>query len=288
MDSTTIGIIGAVATLLAAIITPAVQQSLQRRQEKARQIAKASRLSTVEQRGFVNCGLINHYPLCSSHEAEGEVYALGLYAVLAAVIARNTGLRFRCRHLGWDQLPAAFAGENLDLVLSVFETSKRLQFADFVAPFYTIGVGGIALSGNPKLQDPDAPLGPDLKIAVCRGEAGWEMVEHDLKIPPRNVLHVSDPDISAMMDLLLTRRVDVAIADNVTCAGYAAKHPEVRPVFFDPPLCVYKNSIMVPKNEPDWAAWVDRQARLARTSPDFQTAERDVLQQFPKIVRKLG
>jgi ABC-type amino acid transport substrate-binding protein len=292
--TTLIGIFGIIATLISAILSPYVGHLLLRQSNKSPAktniIDKSTdHYSIVMKRGFVVCGVVNHPPMCFLTSSNGNSCPCGIYGSLVKNMEILSALPFHFVDVSWDEIPFAFTDKGCDLVLSVFETSARLRNADFVAPFYTISLGALVARDNPKIDLNCPQLTPYLRYVVCKGEAGSEHVLNDLQAQ-RNckVVQVTSSEISDMIYLLHSKTVDVAIADNVTFRRHSQDDPSLAHIFVQDPLFVYKNSIMVPKNDSIWSEWIEALAKRARACDEFVAVESKVLSDYKPIIRRIG
>ena len=279
--------IGFLATIAGAFITPLIQHYLQEKQRRS--FTPLNRFTLVRKRGYVICGVVNHPPMCFLSIDKGKPSPGGIYGVLVGIMEKRSGLPFRYVEVSWDGISDAFADKKCDLVLSVFETSARLDIANFVAPFYTISLGALVSKDNSHVDINCPKLLPTLRYVVCKGEAGSEHVLNDLQAHKYGkVVQVSSSEISDMIYLVHSKRVDVAIADNVTFHRYSREDTSVAHLFVNDPLYLYKNSIMVPKHESSWGEWIDKLARESRNNEEFVNLEREMLYEYSPIIRRIG
>ena len=233
-------------------------------------------------------GCIKHPPLCDFSWKQGRPSFSGLYVELSQVLCETNGLQPEFFPVDWSQVPdGVFTKElDLDLVLSIFETSQRSEKADFTAGFYKVGVTGIALKENARVSDVDDLSKDDVRIVVTKGEAGWEYVTRDLRTPRYRLIVVESSDLSEMMAYVLTKRADIAICDEVSCYDFAQLHPEVVHLFRENHLYTCKNSIMVRKNEPRLREWLNVEFRKARLVQSIQVIEKSILADPRQVIRK--
>jgi hypothetical protein len=233
-------------------------------------------------------GCIKHPPLCDFSWRRGKPSFSGLYVELSQVLCEANGLQPEFFPVDWSQVPdEVFTKElDLDLVLSIFETSHRSEKADFTAGFYKVGVTGIALKENPQVSDVDDLSRDEVRIVVTKGEAGWEYVTRDLRTPRHRLIVVESSDLSEMMAYVLTKRAHIAICDEVSCYDFAQLNPEVVHLFRENHLYTCKNSIMVRKNEPRLREWLNVEFRKARLAPSIQVIEKSILADPRQVIRK--
>jgi ABC-type amino acid transport/signal transduction systems, periplasmic component/domain len=237
----------------------------------------AGRLELVHAEGVLRCGVVNHPPLSAWHYASDTAEFTGYYPELARQVGRETGLEIEFVDMDWGRLPSAFTDEGLDVVLSIFETRTRQEYADFAAALHKVGVSGVMSADRPPMVDVSELGAPDIKVGVVVGEVGWEYVTQELVLPRRNVIQVDSGTLRTAFSPLLSGEADIAIVDDLTCANFVAQHPGFQHVFTQDPLYLCKNSIMVPKGEPEFRRWIDTVFLDARRHPVLLQLENETL-----------
>lgn len=280
-------LIGAIAILIGAYITVRVEHSLKHRSSPVHTAEKKDRLDTIVSTHAIRVGAVKHPPL-SNFEWNNNIPRFdGWYVKLCEFVCRENGLHLYLVPVDWGDIPdRVFTDMGLDIVLSVFATGQRSERADFTSCFHCIDLTGITRADNPKVRGVDDLARDDVRIVVTKGEAGWEYVFNDLRTPKYRVIVVETSDITEMMYYVLERRVDVAICDKVSCYDYAQAHPEVQTVFFEDHIYTCRNCIMIPKNEPKLKDWVQKEFAKARRAKEIQDAERVILADSRKLIRK--
>jgi ABC-type amino acid transport substrate-binding protein len=236
--------------------------------------ASAGRLHEVLKRGVLRCGCIKHPPLCD-FEFQGRTPRFsGLYVEMARAVGKNVGIEVEFAPVDWSELRDAFQPPlNLDLVMSILESRERRTFADFTAFFYSVGVGAIVKRGDERFQKASDLKGEDVCVVVTKGEIGWEYAVRELRLPRQNLTILESSDLTKMAALVVRGEADVVICDDVTCATMEQENPELQRIFKNRPLYLCNNAIMVPKNEPALAEWVQTEFERARESQEIREME---------------
>jgi ABC-type amino acid transport substrate-binding protein len=247
-----------------------------------------SRRDRVLSERVLRCGCVKHPPLADYTRDGGDWVFSGLFVDLARKVESDNLIRVQLTPIDWTDLERAFEDFELDVVLSVFETKKRHEIGDFVCPFYKIGLSGVARAGARKVINPLDLQRDDVKIVVTKGEAGWECATVDLGIPRHRLIVIEAADLATMMDCVASGRADVGICDDVSCMYFIASNPHLSltRVLDTPPLALCSNSIMVPKGDPSFAAWVDELFSRAREGPLMEAAEDRALAAGNGLIRR--
>ncbi len=245
-----------------------------------------TRLERVLADRTLRCGCVKHPPLADFQHSGNDCLYGGLYVDLAHAVASTAGLSLEFIAVDWADLPSSFTDLELDLVLSVFETKARLLYGDFVSAFHKIGVGGVSAVDSDKVQSVTDLGNADVRIVVARGEAGWEYAVQELRVPKHRLIVVENASLPELMDYVVTGRVDVAICDDWSCHEGVARNPGLKHIFVNDPLYLCKNAIMVPKGDPEFAAWVDEVFSEARLRPDLVAEEVRILAATNGLIRR--
>ena len=226
-----------------------------------------SRLDRIHEARVIRCGVINHPPLSSWQRGEDTTAFSGYYVELAREVGKQAKLSVEFVAMDWGVLSTAFTDLKVDIVLSIFETRARQQYAEFVACLHKVGVSGVMRPKAKPLREVSELSDPDLRIAVAIGEVGWEYVTQELGLPRAQLVQVGSGALRTAFSPLLSGDADIAIVDDLTCAEFVKANPGYQHVFAKDSLYVCKNSIMVPRGEADFARWVDEAFLAARREP---------------------
>ncbi len=303
-------IITAVISALAAIVVAALQLKVQK-EEKAKAREKESKnalsdlgsqnkesksnlalvpikhLERVTSSKVLKVGAVKHPPLSNFEMVKDQMIFSGYYVELCRVVCETNGITPHFVDVDWTDIPfKVFTEMDLDLVLSVFETNKRLIGGDFTSCLHKVRLTGLAQAKNTKVSNIDDLYNEDVRIVVTKGEAGWEFVTHELKVPRHRLIIVENSNITEMMDYVLSGRVDVAIGDEVSCYDYAKINKKVKHLFRDNEIFICKNCIMVPKEDKEFCDWVNQEFRKARNNPKLMAFEESILSDPDKLIRK--
>lgn len=237
-----------------------------------------SRRQRITSEGVIRVGCIKHPPLADFEvDTYGDYIFSGLYVEMALELGRTSGLTVMFTPVDWSELKTSFTDLSLDLVLSVFESSGRREFADFVAAMHKVAVTGVVRSDDMRVHDISDLYDRNIRIAVVRGEIGWEYAFRELRLPRHRVVVLETSGLGSVFSLVQTNAADLAIVDDLTCRQVVAANPDLRQVFRDDPLYLCKNAIMVPKGEPDYAEWIDALFAGVRRLPSIADLELKVI-----------
>lgn len=296
MTPETATILAAIIGFVAVIVGVLVQTWLASRQARAQALVekqraasqKEKRLEVIMENKVLRCGCVKHPPL-SDFEYKGNVLTFsGLYVEIAKEVCLNNSLTPVFLPVDWTDISSAFDDNTLDLVLSVFETNQRLGWGDFTACFHKLAITGVTKAVGSKVEHLDDLYKEEVRIVVTKGEAGWEFITRDLKLPKHRLIVMENSNLTEMMDYVLTGKVDVAICDELSCDEFVSKNPSATCVFKEDNLYLCKNCIMVPKSEPKLREWISREFAQARTSPRIKAIEEPIINDPRKIIRRFS
>lgn len=252
--------------------------------ESARTIKHLERITSSK---ILRAGTVKHPPLSDFEMTKGQVIFSGYYVELCKSVCETNDITPQFVAVDWADIPyKVFNQMDLDLVLSVFETVQRLDGGDFTSCFHKVRLTGLTNSQNTKVSDVNDLYKDDVRIVVTRGEAGWEYVTRELKVPRHRLIIVENSNITEMMDYVLTGRVDVAICDEVSCQEYAKNNRKVKHLFKNNEIFICKNCIMVPKDDKEFRDWVNLEFRKSRNVPQLLELEEKILSDPEKLIRK--
>ena len=272
----------------------------QRRQTKLAEEARQRQL--VESKGHVDqlqrirtlkhlrIGYV-HYPPFSIAPAEDNESPTGLYADLIRCLCESEGIVPTFEQLRFSSALSAIANDQVDVVLSVFQTPRRSQTVDFTAFLHKVSVSGVTRRQENRVASHADLAAMPLKFVVCREEIGHEILEDQLRIPHKQLTIMDTSNIADIIEMVAAGRADVAIADTLSCqhglAARGAEGPKLKPVLRRSPLYLCPNGIMLAKGQSLLADWLDRGLKKLRSQPDFQKAEETILEEFHGIVIKM-
>jgi len=244
---------------------------------------RPSRRELVMSKRHLRCGVTKHPPLADyQFTNDRQVTFSGYYVDLARDVAARTGLQVDFVPIQWQEFTSDIFAKPvadpraIDLVLSVFETSERRDYADFTCNFHSIDLCAV-VADDSKIQTLDDLRGMQLRWAVAEGEAGWEYAVRELRIESFNTIVVQNPDIGTALSIVSAAAGDVAVVDRVTAYRYIRMHPQAKIRLLKESVLKFKNGIMVPRQDPDFEAWVRDEFSTSRRSPQIAELESQMI-----------
>lgn len=246
------------------------------------------RLQRVRAERKMRVGCIKHPPLCDFvWKTRDTAEFSGLYVDMCRAVGKAADVEVEFVPVDWADIPdRVFREMGLDLVLSVFQTPERAHVNDFTALFHKVNVVGLVQKTNDRIRSLQDIKDGDGKVAVTKGEAGWEFAVQTLQLPKHRLLVMENYELGATMGLVETGKAELAICDEVTCAEFEASCSSVKRIFHDNPLDTCKNGIMVPPNDNDWRKWVGGEFAKAREVPTIKALEDSILAEPRQLIRR--
>lgn len=235
----------------------------------------------------IRVGCVRYPPFLDYRYVQNRLVVEGLYNTIAAQIAGQNELALEYVPLVWHEFEKALTQRKVDLILSVFDTELRRQFADPAAVMHRIQVGAVAQKTRNRHWTENDLKFSDVRIGVTEGEIGWEWVcefvgiennEHRIRI-------LKNDEITNVMGLLVTGTVDIVLADALSCVKFIEQHGRR---FFNPfqtkALDVCRNGILVRKGEHEFAEWITKEAKRVRKVEPVLSLERDIMRKYSDVI----
>lgn len=243
---------------------------------------RSSRLDVVLAKKNLRCGVTKHAPLADYQFTDDRrVTFSGYYVDLARDVGARNGLQIDFVPIQWhefmtDMFAAPAADPRaVDLVLSVFETHERRDYADFTCNFHCVDLCAVVQADSP-IDSLDDLRDKRLRWAVAEGEAGWEYAVRELRIDSYDTIIVRHPDIGTALSVLGAGG-DVAVVDRLTADKFIAAHPNARIRLLREQVLQFKNGIMIPRRDAPFEAWVRAEFSASRKIAPLAEAERRML-----------
>jgi ABC-type amino acid transport substrate-binding protein len=253
---------------------------------------RRSRLDVVKSTKRLRCGAVRHAPL-SDYQFTDDRRAVfsGFYVELARDVGARNGMQVDLLPIQWHEFTSDIFAippadpRAVDLVLSVFETYNRREYADFTCNFHRIDLCAVvrtdsAIRTLSELHD------TRLSWAVADGEAGWEYAARELRIEPYDTVVLRHPDIGTALNVLVSGGADVAVVDRLTFDRFLAVHPEAPLRTLDERVWEFRNGIMIPRQDRRFEDWVREEFCASRKVPAIAELERQVLAECKGAVRR--
>jgi ABC-type amino acid transport substrate-binding protein len=256
--------------------------------------AEPDGLQTIQDAKRLRVGCVQYPPLLGYHYERNKLVVEGLYYELVQRVAQAHSLSLEFTPVSWHNLQASLEGKKLDLLLCVFDTPERRHFSTPGGALHKIRVGAVAIRKKGRVWTEGDLRDPDVRLAVTEGEVGWEFAREilDFDTCGHRITFVKDTAITTMMDLVRTEKVDIALADALSCAAYCQQHSRPGKVLYDPfesnSLHECDNGFVVRRGEQRLAAWLTEEFRKARKDPGIRALEEAFLKEYGKIASRVA
>jgi ABC-type amino acid transport substrate-binding protein len=251
-------------------------------------------LVRIRSKGILRVGCLWYPPFVEYVKKGDVVHATGLYPSMFEHTAAKEGIRVEYKILKWDNAISAIENHQVDVVACVLDSINRREKCDLVGALYRIGVGGVVRIDQKKIRKSSDLEQPSLRIAITKGEIGWEYCERYLNLEEDFARYtvIEDTQITKMMQLVSSGDVDIAIADSLSCAQYVsqakAKGVYLEDIFAFSPLHVEDNCLMIAKDQTEFRTWLSKGFREARLSNEVRKLEERIVAKYPDIVFKVS
>ncbi|MDR1256499.1 MAG: amino acid ABC transporter substrate-binding protein [Spirochaetaceae bacterium] len=210
-------------------------------------------LERIKAAGELVIGIEGTYPPYTYHEAAGNKL-VGYDVEVAEAIAAKLGVKPRFVEAKWDSLIIGLDTGLWDTVINqVSVTPERREKYDFSLPYtYTHGVA-IVRSDNDSIRSFE-----DLK-----GKSSAQTVTSNwAQIAERYGATITPTDgFSESVQLVIDRRADLTINDDVTFADYLKEHPESPTKIAANSADVTESAVVLPKNQNELRDAIDTALR---------------------------
>src|SRR5262245_26885096 len=289
-----IAIIGVVVTL--AIGIPALL--LQRRQTKLAEEGRRLEASKIQvdiyKRVFTQKRLrvgYFHYPPFTIAPLEDQDPPSGLYIDLMRQLSESDGITAEFEQVRFASAMSKVRNDELDVILCIFQTPRRCRDVDFSAFLHSVSVSGVTRHQENRISSQSDLVALPLRFVVCRGEIGHEIVEDHLKIPEKRITVIDSSNIADIIEMVASKKADVAIADSLSCqhglAARGAEGPKLRPILRRHPLYLCPNGVMFAKEQDPLGKWLDKGLKAFLRQPEFRKREKEILEDFQGIISKM-
>lgn len=297
MDGYSLAIAGVIFTAISVVIAAAtaiptfdswIQARRQRRVTKTPAEDLPTPASIDPAAASWRCGI--HECLPFGHiEMTGETLVSGPLVDLTRQAMNAIGKNIEFARFTFEEL---YDGSPVpDVVLGMFDTPRRQKALRFCRPLYEIGLQGLCRSSQ-QGDMLDQMLEGRLKVAVYRGEIGWEYALDELHHArmAHNVIFVGGGDQMDTMTHLESGKYDVVIMDEVTCINFLREGNRATAfkMAFDQPLSTYKLSIAVRSDHADLIQSLDGLIEQIRNTPEFLDIEAAAINSFGTAIRRRG
>ncbi len=232
-----------------------------------------------------------HYPPFTAASNDGVDGPTGLYVDLLQRLCESESLNLEFEQIRFSSAVKDVADGKYDIVLSIFQTPKRSRQVDFTALMHTVSVSGVVRRQENRISSQSDLMEHKLKFVVCCEEIGHEILVDHLRIPTNQVIIIDTSNIADIIDMVATKKADIAIADSLSCqhglAARGAEGPKLKPVLRSRPIFLCQNGVMIGRNQEPLANWLNKGMRELLKSPEFKSSEQLILDEFHGIISKL-
>lgn len=227
----------------------------------AASVSAGPALERIIKKGELMVGTSGHQPPMTAVTRKGEI--IGFDADIAKAMAAAMNVRIKFVTLPFAELLPALEAGKVDLVLSglTMTPARNLKVA-FVGPYYVSGKGILAKSEKyAALQNAKGLNVPEVSVAALKNSTSQKFAE---SLMPRARLVLTGTYDEAI-ELLLTDKVDVVIADFPFCALTAYRFSDKGLMAGKSPLTFEPLGIAMPEDTL-LINWVDNFMKLLQGS----------------------
>ncbi|MDQ1590693.1 MAG: polar amino acid transport system substrate-binding protein [Pyrinomonadaceae bacterium] len=289
-----VAIVGVCVALALGIPAIILQRRQTRLAEEARRFEIAASRVDVFQRMHtgkrLRVGYVHYPPFAIAPMMEHEPPA-GLYIDLMRRLCESDGIVAEFRQVRFASALSKVVGDELDVVLCIFQTPRRSQTVDFSAFLHSVSVSGVTRRQEDRISSQSDLVSLPLRFVVCRGEIGHEIIEDHLKIPEARVTVIDTSNVADIIEMVAAKKADVAIADSLSCqhglAARGAEGPKLKPILRRRPLYLCPNGVMFAREQDDLADWLDTGLKALLREPEFRKTEETILEDFHGTISKI-
>jgi polar amino acid transport system substrate-binding protein len=201
-------------------------------------------LNRIAESGTIRVGMSGGQPPFNFKSREGKI--IGMDVDLANLLAAALDVDLEIVDMPFNRLLPALESGKVDLVISGMTANLRRNMrAAFVAPYHITGKSILARSETIAALDTDELNRDNLKIAALKGSTSEEFVR---SVAPTATLTATE-DYDAAIDLLLSNKVDLFVADASIIMLSMLRWPDAGLVAASEPLTIEPIGIAVPPHD---------------------------------------
>jgi polar amino acid transport system substrate-binding protein len=231
------------ATLAATAALPALAQNT------AQDVASASVIETIKERGVIKIGLSLFKPW-SMRDLNGEL--IGFELDVGRQLAEDMGVEVEFVPTSWDGIIPALVSGNFDTIISgMTVTPQRNLTVNFTIPYAYSGMtilANTAMTEGFSLEDYNSP---DVTFAARRGATPATVIADMF---PEATLLLFDEDGAATQEVL-NGNAHATMASEPTPSSEARRYPDVLSVPFNQAFQAGGEGFAVRKGDPDALAY---------------------------------
>jgi ABC-type amino acid transport substrate-binding protein len=235
------------------------------------------------------CGIYDYPPLSSWHggpraEPTGPLVRLG------REIGDALGKPVKFEHFSYDRF--YMGDERLpDFVVGMFETRKRSERMLFSRSIYEVGLQGICRKNQGGDLLKELREG-HLKVAVYKGEVGWEFLHDELPdaVMTQRYVEVAGGTQMDAMIYLKEGAYDVVLMDSLSCFKFLSQEDNKHRfrLAFAEPLQKYRTCVALNKTHAEMLGELNEALVQIRNSKPYLEAEGIALEGYENIVERRG
>ena len=202
-------------------------------------------LSRISDSGTLRVGMSAGQPPFNVTNRDGKI--IGLDVDLAGLLARALGVELEIVAMPFGDLLSALEDGKVDLVISgMTATLQRNMRAAFVGPYHISGKSILARSETIAALQSEGLNKESIKIAALRGSTSEAFVK--LRAPNAELTATDTYDKA--IDLLLSNKVDLFVADAAIIMLSQLRWPDAGLVSSNKPLTLEPIGVAVPAGDP--------------------------------------
>lgn len=179
-------------------------------------------MDNIQKTGVLRVGTTAGQAPMTAMTKSGEI--IGLDADIAKAMAASMGVKVEFVVLPFKELISSLEAGKVDMILSGMTiTPKRNQRVAYVGPYFVSGKGTLSLKERyAEIKQAEGLNSPEISIAATKGSTSQDFVTH--AISKAKYTPIATPE--AGVDLLLSGKVDVVVADFPFCALTAYRYQD--------------------------------------------------------------
>lgn len=234
-------------------------------------------LDRVRKTGVIEACTVDEPPFVIKDSKSGTLS--GVYIDAMNVIAQKMNAKINWHETTFGNATADLSSDRCDLVVAaIYALIPRAMVVSFISP--PLGYQGISAiirksdANSLKAKNIFAFDKPGIIVAVNTGSAVDNFItEHFKKATIRRV-DVQPSDLTRHLMEVSANRATIALYTDTECMRYAKSHPEVRVIFYNPPINIYPVQWAVRQDDLKWMQFMETSLQFLDTQGTMAQLEK--------------